>query len=1275
MRFIADGPSIPDELLLARDQGRVIFFCGAGVSRAKAGLHDFFGLATAVARKLRVRPDEPAMKIISEIGDVSERTGIEGLISADRIFGLLERSFRAEEIQEAVARALTPDESVDHTAHNTLLRLATTRQGLVRLVTTNFDRLFDKCRADLRSFLPPQLPNGARAREFDGVVYLHGKINAQGDGADGDGFVLSSSDFGRAYLSEGWATSFVKDLLTRYYVVFVGYSADDPPVQYLLEALNRTNGPMAAVYAFQAGDSNYANSRWRHKGVTPIPYDADKRHSALWNTLEAWAVRADDPEAWTRSVVSMAGGDPVSLKPHERGQVAHLVSTIEGLRRFSEGDPVPPASWLFVFDPFRRYAKPGLAGRWGDKERPFIDPFESYCLDSDPVPPKVDPENHYAKRETPPDVFDAFGLNKLDRVGLKDGNVGQFRGYWARSLPHLPARQFQIGRWLSKVAHDPNAVWWAANQTALHPEVRDLLAWRLDEVNSGVSTAVWKAWRYLFDVWNDRPEPTARDGIAFSRLSSKTEWNDAFLRRFATFARPFLAAGPGYNHVRNLADKEEWRVQDFIHLDVKYPEVPHKLSVPDRFLAQTVGVLRKTLEIAVELEKEIGGYRLSDLSPINPDDDMGIDRHSRFRGLSAWLLYYVSQLRTLIAIDLDAGRNETSLWPRADDTVFARLRIWSLGQSDLVPEPQFALVLDAISAEAFWENHHARDLLTAVSARWKALGTVSRRSIEARLLEGPPRWHEEDDDHFVERRAWSVANRLTWLGAQGCEFGFDFNDAIAQLRAQAPKWQPEYAKHAAQSLEGRSGMVRTETDHSGLEGVPVTAIVAKASELSGRRGEYFVEYDPFAGLAGSQPVRAFAALRFEAKRGEYPVWAWRAFLNSERRKKDPECFTGYVAERIAHCTPEAIAGILQPLCAWIREASKIIATRYPELFERLVSKVTAALATQTEETKFIIVRGNEETDWTMEALNSPTGNIAQALFYDPTWDRRLVGQGLPKAWSEMVSRILVLPGDMRRHGIVIFSHQLSWLFAVDPVWTKENLLSIFVGKSEQDREALWAGFLWGANAQGYDFFAIVKPHLLQMAASIKLEKRGQTEVISALILSAWIYTHESGERWVTDDELHSLLIESGDDFRRQILWQAKIWASEKGEKWTNMLIQLLRDVWPRHLVAKSGIVSASLCDIAFSDEAHFQQLSQIILPLLTKADVSHLLLPELRQSGGGIVDKHPYEALALLHAVLPENVNAWPYGIGETLARLEEADATLRHDERLIELKRLWDSR
>jgi hypothetical protein len=122
-----------------------------------------------------------------------------------------------------------------------MLDLATTPEGRIRIITTNFDRLFESCSEKITIWEPPQLPDPFRQRDMDGIVHLHGCVNRDYTGSNGDGFVLSSSEFGRAYLSDGWATQFVRDILGLYVVVFVGYTADDPPVQYLLEALNKKN--------------------------------------------------------------------------------------------------------------------------------------------------------------------------------------------------------------------------------------------------------------------------------------------------------------------------------------------------------------------------------------------------------------------------------------------------------------------------------------------------------------------------------------------------------------------------------------------------------------------------------------------------------------------------------------------------------------------------------------------------------------------------------------------------------------------------------------------------------------------------------------------------------------------------------------------------------------------------------------------------------------------------------------------------------------------------
>lgn len=47
MQFIANGPDIPDELLQAHEEGKVVFFCGAGISYP-AGLPGFGGLVDQI---------------------------------------------------------------------------------------------------------------------------------------------------------------------------------------------------------------------------------------------------------------------------------------------------------------------------------------------------------------------------------------------------------------------------------------------------------------------------------------------------------------------------------------------------------------------------------------------------------------------------------------------------------------------------------------------------------------------------------------------------------------------------------------------------------------------------------------------------------------------------------------------------------------------------------------------------------------------------------------------------------------------------------------------------------------------------------------------------------------------------------------------------------------------------------------------------------------------------------------------------------------------------
>jgi len=263
--------------------------------------------------------------------------------------------------------------------HRLVARISSDPEGRAQIVTTNFDRLFDQCSGvpELRIFEPPVLPDIELGMPIHGITYLHGRI--QSPNCRSHDYILSSADFGRAYLAEGWATRFVRALLDQYTVVMLGYQAEDPPVRYLLQGLNHDGLRDAAnLFAFDRGRLEDIESKWRDRGVTPIAY---VEHNHLWETMEAWADRVDDPRTWRKSVLDLARKGPRALSAHERGQVAHLARTTSGARLFARCEDPPPAEWLNVFDASCRAAKKSQSYL---KDARLFDPLEVYGLDDDP---------------------------------------------------------------------------------------------------------------------------------------------------------------------------------------------------------------------------------------------------------------------------------------------------------------------------------------------------------------------------------------------------------------------------------------------------------------------------------------------------------------------------------------------------------------------------------------------------------------------------------------------------------------------------------------------------------------------------------------------------------------------------------------------------------------------------------------------------------------------------------------------------------------------------
>jgi len=386
---------------------------------------------------------------------------------------------------------------------------------------------------------------------------------------------------------------------------------------------------------------------------------------------------------------------------------------------------------------------------------------------------------------------------------------------------------------------------------------------------------------------------------------------------------------------------------------------------------------------------------------------------------------------------------------------------------------------------------------------------------------------------------------------------------------------------------------------------------------------------------------------------------------------------------------EHVAVFIRSAADWVEKSAKALLEGHPDALGPVIDKLLDVLAAEPDGSGSALIRGNESPDWTMEAINSPTGDLAEAIWWMLKSRKLKLHAGLPSDIKHKMERMLALPGDLRRHALVIFCYYLTWFFAIDPKWTKDNLLVALDVNGQDDADALWAGFLWAGRRPSPELFDILKPHMIGLAKSGSLEKRGHAETLSAMLLSAWAFTDDrGGQRCLSDGELREILLASSDDLRSRMLWQVSRWSSEARESedadgtgtgqeidWPALLLALLRDVWPRQMAAKSPTISARMCDLVFDHEEAFEELAAVVIPLLTKVEGSQIFLPSLRRSKNNVVDKYPELVLSMLFAILPDDARRWPHGMDSTIDRIAEARPTLHIDERLIELRRRRDSR
>ncbi|PWE26994.1 hypothetical protein C4N9_18485 [Pararhodobacter marinus] len=331
LRFSEEGPEFPSPLVDAWLKGEVVFLCGAGISAPQ--LPGFSGLVDRCYNELNLEKDRSEQFSYSE-GRFEEVLG-----------SLSRRIVDPDELVRTVCSLVKLPDAPDLSRHRTLLRLSRDLENRPNIVTTNFDTLIEHAWTQEgapreviagASFAGQALPMPGSAG-FQGIIHIHGRIGDPAIDVDQSALVMTSADYGDAYMRSGWVSRFLFDLCRCKTVVLVGYSANDAPVRYFLNVLeaDRTRFPdLRTVYALDAARDSEEDTiaRWAALAVEVLPYRAvigpdnqQQRHTALWRDLEKLADLVETPKATRRRWASDLLCKPFSeASPTELDWVAWL---------------------------------------------------------------------------------------------------------------------------------------------------------------------------------------------------------------------------------------------------------------------------------------------------------------------------------------------------------------------------------------------------------------------------------------------------------------------------------------------------------------------------------------------------------------------------------------------------------------------------------------------------------------------------------------------------------------------------------------------------------------------------------------------------------------------------------------------------------------------------------------------------------------------------------------------------------------------------------------
>jgi hypothetical protein len=944
MKFLPNGPDIPADLIAAQERGETLFICGVGVS-CTVGLPLFRGLVEHVYRALgedwKLHP--------------AERYGMDRR-EYDRVLRSLERRLAApglpgaqgmrRRIRTAVRDGLTPP-SGDLTNHLALLRLSRDDEGRSRVLTTNFDTLFERAwwevhQEAIASHAGPAMPQ-PKVDGFGGVLHLHGRLadTLPELRVDDTGLILTSSEFGDAYLRSGWATRYVYDLVRAYTVVMVGYQADDPPVRYLLEALeaDRERYPdLHQVYAFvpaQISDYEEQQALWYAKGVDPILYTplSDNDHSPLYDTLKEWCVYADNPTAWRREALRKL----IRKKPEDfDGQAVAEAVTLLGHGDASEllGELSPDASWLIelekqsVFD--RGQVCPGtwIASRVDDPE------MIRACAELR----QLDDHSHWL-------IQNAIGASNPNLLAVR-------KTAWRLLLKAKSGRS----------RSDLHAPWYEAARRI-----------KGEELDHATRALIAEAVKPSLTVRKLTALPGVSDPGDHLETIHRLLWID-FAAPNSTQVPELLAAWPR--------------------------EVEHEVAL----IRTVTRALVEVLEEAADAGFLTGWDRASDDVP-SVAEHLQNEYHTGFYPI----IRLLAALWTRVAEkDIQEARALALAWSGTHFLLLTRLHLYTLASARVFAPEEAAMAVCSLADNVFWRSGAQVEIMRLLTARWAEFADADRGDLERRICEGIPREIFQsdalDDEEWASVNDGAVFRRLKRISAVEGSMLPQSRAKIDSISQRHPQWagnpgdRDDFHVWAGSVYSGPHG------DPKLLSGIADDRLVPEAMRIQGQ--QYFAQGDLWIVFCRSDPERALRGLRADSEMGRWDAKAWEGLLWAAQQEGESQ-FQQEVADALLLAPNTVAAPFVSAAVIWLQQRREMLSDS-DETGEPIALRLWEKLANLVYDDNH---REKSDQDLVSTSLSAPAGKLAWILYGALLASQPNQDAGISPQLRSRFDRVVDAPGE------------------------------------------------------------------------------------------------------------------------------------------------------------------------------------------------------------------------------------------------------------------------